>query len=138
LNKCLIIILASLSFAVLAEEESVDCTNAMTTIEINQCAVIELESARAQLDKYFNTSLEHNAHDLELVEAIKLAQQDWQAYMSSHCNSVYTQWRDGTIRGMMGISCKTKLTKQRTYELWENFLTYMDSTPPVLPTPSVE
>ncbi|MDE0552455.1 hypothetical protein OU793_24315, partial [Vibrio sp. VP6] len=61
-----------------------------------------------------------------------------QAYMSSHCDSVYTQWRDGTIRGVMAISCKTKLTKQRTHELWENFLTYMDSTPPVLPEPSVE
>ncbi|TOB51174.1 lysozyme inhibitor LprI family protein, partial [Vibrio parahaemolyticus] len=89
------------------------------------------------LDKYLNTSFEHNSHDPELTAAIKLAQQDWQAYMSSHCDSVYTQWRDGTIRGIMAISCKTKLTKQRTHELWENFLTYMDSTPPVLPEPSV-
>ena len=53
-------------------------------------------------------------------------------------DSVYTQWRDGAIRGIMAISCKTKLTKQRTHDLWENFLTYMDSTPPVLPEPSVE
>ncbi|EXJ24721.1 hypothetical protein D048_4663, partial [Vibrio parahaemolyticus VPTS-2009] len=41
MNKCLIIILASLSFGALAEEESIDCDNAMTTIEINQCAAIE-------------------------------------------------------------------------------------------------
>ena len=138
MKKRLIIILASLSFGALAEEESIDCNNAMTTIEINQCAAIELESAQVKLDKYLNTSFEHNSHDPELIAAIKLAQQDWQAYMSSHCDSVYTQWRDGTIRGVMAISCKTKLTKQRTHELWENFLTYMDSTPPVLPEPSVE
>ncbi|EOW0803606.1 lysozyme inhibitor LprI family protein [Vibrio parahaemolyticus] len=138
MNKCLIIILASLSFGALAEEESIDCNNAMTTIEINQCATIKLESAQVKLDKYLSTSFEHNSHDPELIAAIKLAQQDWQAYMSSHCDSVYTQWRDGTIRGIMAISCKTKLTKQRTHELWENFLTYMDSTPPVLPEPSVE
>ncbi len=130
MKKRLIIILASLSFGALAEEESIDCNNAMTTIEINQCAAIELESAQVKLDKYLNTSFEHNSHDSELIAAIKLAQQDWQAYMSSHCDSVYTQWRDGTIRGIMAISCKTKLTKQRTHELWENFLTYMDSTPP--------
>ncbi|EJG0332044.1 DUF3265 domain-containing protein, partial [Vibrio parahaemolyticus] len=30
MNKCLIIILASLSFGALAEEESIDCNNAMT------------------------------------------------------------------------------------------------------------
>ncbi len=108
MNKCLIIILASLSFGALAEEESVDCNNAMTTIEINQCAAIELESAQVKLDKYLNTSFEHNSHDPELIAAIK------------------------------AIWCKTKLTKQRTHELWENFLTYMDSTPPVLPEPSVE
>ncbi|TMX78309.1 lysozyme inhibitor LprI family protein, partial [Vibrio parahaemolyticus] len=101
MNKCLIIILSSLSFGALAEEESIDCNNAMTTIEINQCAAIELESAQVKLDKYLNTSFEHNAHDPELIAAIKLAQQDWQAYMSSHCDSVYTQWRDGTIRGIM-------------------------------------
>ncbi|EGR0199959.1 lysozyme inhibitor LprI family protein [Vibrio alginolyticus] len=138
MNKYLIIILASLSFGALAAEESIDCNNAMTTIEINQCGAIELESAQVKLDKYLRTSFEHSSHDPELIAAIKLAQQDWQAYMSSHCDSVYTQWRDGTIRGIMAISCKTKLTKQRTHELWENFLTYMDSTPPVLPEPSVE
>ncbi len=138
MNKCLIIILASLSFGALAEEEPTDCNNAMTTIEINQCAAIELESAQVKLDKYLSASFEHNSHDPELIVAIKLAQQDWQAYISSHCDSVYTQWRDGTIRGIMAISCKTKLTKQRTHELWENFLTYMDSAPPALPEPSVE
>lgn len=136
MNKYLILLLASLSFGVVAKEEPIDCNNAMTTLEINQCGAIELESAQATLDKYLKTSIEHNSHDPELVAAIKLAQQDWQAYMLSHCNSVYTQWRDGTIRGIMAITCKTTLTKQRTYELWKNFLTYMDSTPPVLPDPS--
>ncbi len=80
MNKCLIIILSSLSFGALAEEESIDCNNAMTTIEINQCAAIELESAQVKLDKYLSTSFEHNSHDPELIAAIKLAQQDWQAY----------------------------------------------------------
>jgi len=32
MNKYLIIILASLSFGALAEEESIECNNAMTTI----------------------------------------------------------------------------------------------------------
>ena len=125
------------SFSVLADEGVVDCENAMNTIEINQCAAIELESAQAELDKYLAASFEHNAYDAELVASIKKAQESWQAYMTAHCDSVYTQWRDGSIRGLMALSCKTKLTKQRTHEVWENFLTYMDSTPPVLPEPKL-
>ena len=130
--------LISLSFAVFAEELPADCDHAMTTIEINQCAAIELDSAQVELERYLKASIEHNADDKALVAAIEQAQQDWQAYISSHCDSVYTQWRDGTIRSVMAISCKTQLTRQRTHELWKNFLSYMDSTPPVLPEPSLE
>ncbi|MEZ9576306.1 MULTISPECIES: lysozyme inhibitor LprI family protein [unclassified Vibrio] len=125
------------SFSALAYEGVVDCENAMNTIEINHCAAIELESAQAELDKYLAASFEHNAYDAELVASIKKAQESWQAYMTAHCDSVYTQWRDGSIRGVMALSCKTTLTKQRTHEVWVNFLTYMDSTPPVLPEPKL-
>ena len=88
-----------------------------------------------ELDQYLEASFELNAYDEALVSSIKVAQKSWQTYMTAHCDSVYTQWRDGSIRGLMALSCKTKLTKQRTHEVWENFLTYMDSTPPVLPEP---
>lgn len=135
MKKSMFILLVSLSFLATAADEELDCANALNTIEINQCALIELESAQAVLAQYLAASFEHNANDPELIESIKIAQKDWQVYMSSHCNSVYTQWRDGTIRGVMSLSCKTKLTKQRTHEVWSNFLTYMDSTPPVLPEP---
>lgn len=125
------------TFSALADEGVVDCENAMNTIEINHCAAIELESAQAELDKYLAASFEHNVYDAELVASIKKAQESWQAYMTAHCDSVYTQWRDGSIRGIMALSCKTTLTKQRTHEVWANFLTYMDSTPPVLPEPKL-
>ncbi len=129
--------LAYFSCSVLAVEKTVDCENAMNTLEINHCAAIELESAQVELEQYLEASFEHNAYDAELVASIKKAQENWQAYMSAHCNSVYTQWRDGSIRGVMALSCKTTLTKQRTHEVWANFLTYMDSTPPVLPEPKL-
>lgn len=138
MKKCLFIVLASVSLTAVAEEEAVDCNNIRNTLDTNQCANIELEAAEDVLTHYLETSIEHNAVDPVLVEAIKLAQTQWQAYASAHCGSVYTQWRDGTIRGVMGITCLTRLTKQRTHDIWEDFLTYMDSTPPVLPEPDVE
>ncbi|MEZ8626195.1 lysozyme inhibitor LprI family protein [Vibrio splendidus] len=132
-----VVLLTCLPLLASASDDVIDCENAMNTIEINQCAAIELESAQAELDKYLAASFEHNAYDAELVASIKKAQESWQAYMSAHCSSVYTQWRDGSIRGVMALSCKTTLTKQRTHEVWANFLTYMDSTPPVLPEPKL-
>lgn len=135
MKKCFVIALASLSFTTVAADKVLDCDNVISTLEINQCASIELEAAQAELTKYLEASFEHNDYDPELIESIKIAQKDWLVYMSSHCDSVYTQWRDGTIRGVMAISCKTKLTKQRSHEIWSNFLTYMDSTPSVLLEP---
>ncbi|MEZ8379897.1 lysozyme inhibitor LprI family protein [Vibrio splendidus] len=132
-----VVLLTCLPLLASASDDVIDCENAMNTIDINHCAAIELESAQAELDKYLTASFEHNDYDAELVASIKNAQESWQAYMSAHCNSVYTQWRDGSIRGVMALSCKTTLTKQRTHEVWANFLTYMDSTPPVLPEPKL-
>ncbi|ERM57446.1 lysozyme inhibitor LprI family protein [Vibrio cyclitrophicus] len=131
------VLLTCVPLLVSASDDAIDCENAMTTLEINQCASISLESAQLELDQYLEASFKHNAYDEELVNSIKVAQDSWQAYMTAHCDSVYTQWRDGSIRGLMALSCKTELTKKRTHEVWGNFLTYMDSTPPVLPEPNL-
>ncbi|UOE91248.1 DUF1311 domain-containing protein [Vibrio splendidus] len=132
-----VVLLTCLPLLASASDDVIDCENAMNTIEINHCAAIELESAQAELDKYLTTTFENNVFDGGVVGSIKKAEEGWGAYMSAHCNSVYTQWRDGSIRGLMALSCKTTLTKQRTHEVWANFLTYMDSTPPVLPEPKL-
>lgn len=138
MNKYLIAVLAILFSPALSASGVTDCENARTTLEINDCAAMELESAQAELDEYLQASFEHHANDPELVAAIKTAQKDWQAYLASHCDAIYMQWRDGSIRGVMSLSCKTQLTKQRTHQIWSNFLSHMDSTSPVLPEPSIK
>ncbi|MDX3774994.1 DUF1311 domain-containing protein [Chromatiaceae bacterium AAb-1] len=135
MNKYIAVMLAILSFSALASEESIDCENAMSTLEINQCALMELNTAKTELTRYLDAGYQRYSDDPELIDAIKTAQENWQTYAASHCQSVYTQWREGTIRGVMALSCQIKLTKQRTYEVWESFLTYMDDSPPVLPEP---
>lgn len=136
MKKYIGVALLSLSLlAVANDDQAINCANAISTPEINHCAYLELEQAQAELTQYLQTSYEHNAHDPELIESIKVAQKDWQTYVKSHCDSIYMQWREGTIRGVMAISCKKTLTKQRTHEIWSNFLTYMDNTQAVLAEP---
>lgn len=121
----------------LALSDDVDCNKAINTIEINYCAGLVLENAELEMNAYLTKSKERNSDDSELIKSIDLAQTAWTSYAEAHCDSIYTQWREGTIRGVMYLSCKIKITKLRTHEIWANFLTYMDSTPPVLPEPKL-
>ncbi|WP_188637690.1 lysozyme inhibitor LprI family protein [Vreelandella lutescens] len=134
----IVLAVAGLSVAVMAmaEESSLDCDHAMTTLDINQCTAVQLESAQSELSQYVEASVNHHVDDPELLAAIEDSQQAWEAYAAAHCDAVHTQWREGSIRGVMALTCKTQLTQQRTHTVWESFLTYMDSTPPVLPEPS--
>jgi len=106
-------------------------------LKINYCAGVELDKAETEMNTYLTKSKEHNGYDMELVKSIELAQKAWTNYANAHCDAIYTQWREGSISGLMSLSCKTKVTKQRTHEIWANFLTYMDSTPAVLPEPEL-
>lgn len=131
--KCFFILLGL--YSTIALSNDVNCKNAENTMQINYCAGVELENAENEMNTYFLKSKEHNNYDPVLIKSIEKAQQAWSVYAEAHCNSIYTMWREGTIRGIMHLSCKTNLTKQRTHDIWSNFLTYMDSTPPVLPEP---
>ena len=124
----------AISNAIAGGSEPMDCKTAYTTIEINQCATLELDNITKNMSTYLQAVFEQHNHDAELVEAIKLSQKAWLQYRNAHCDAVYTQWRSGTIRGFMAISCKTELIEQRTYELWKTFLKN-DQTDPVLPEP---
>lgn len=118
---------------VAVSSEGIACDEAVSTFEINECALQELGLAEAallsQLDKVYSLY----ANDEELLTSIRLAQQRWQAYMSAHCESIHLKWRGGTIRGLMGLSCKTSLTQQRSRELWLNFVNTLDNAGAVQP-----
>ena len=119
---------------VFASEEP-DCQNPLTTIEINRCTSLELEAAEMVMETYLAKSKERYARDLTIVRSIDEAQAAWLIYRQTHCGSVFNVWRQGTIRTVMSISCSIELTQQRTVEIWNSFLTYPDSTPPLLPAP---
>ncbi|WP_137297824.1 lysozyme inhibitor LprI family protein [Psychromonas sp. SP041] len=135
MNKFIFLMFAIYSSFAVSDE--IDCNNMISTLDINYCAGVELSKAELEMTAYLAKSKERNSDDKELIAAIDNAQQAWGVYIEAHCSSIYTMWRDGSIRGVMSLNCKTKLTKQRTHEIWSNFLTYMDSTPPVLPEPKV-
>jgi uncharacterized protein YecT (DUF1311 family) len=119
----------------LATANDIDCKNTFTTIEINACIGDALENENKVLGLYLSKAKERYANQVTVITSIHQSQQDWLVYRQSHCDAVYDIWSDGSIRGLMFGECMLKLTKQRTHQIWADYLTYMDNTPPLLPEP---
>ncbi len=125
-------------FLALAAPEVPDCVNARTTPEINACAAADLADSQARLDRYLAAAherLERNDNSPAVLQELNAAQATWASYRDAECGAVYTNWSSGTIRGLAELTCRIALTDQRTHTVWQNWLTYMDSTAPLLPEP---
>ncbi|MBB1391797.1 DUF1311 domain-containing protein [Shewanella sp. SG44-6] len=116
-------------------EHDIYCDAAMSTVDINQCARQEFEVAQVRLDEYIAKASDTFHDDPVVLEALQLSQRDWLTYRESYCHAIYQLWRGGTIRGVMYQGCMLQLTVQRTHNIWQNYLTYMDSSEPILPEP---
>lgn len=111
------------------------CTEADTTVAMNACLEAELEKADNTMQRYLEASRERYQDNQSVLTAISKAQDAWQQYRDDHCNSLYTIWIDGTIRGPIGWRCLIDKTQQRSHELWSTYLNFMDSQEPLLPEP---
>lgn len=119
--------------AVGAALASYDCDG--TTVAINNCLSEALGRAKARQATYLEAALGSADNSSDLAEMIRTSDQEFTAYRERECNSVYEQWKEGTIRNAMSLRCSIRLTDQRTHDIWRNWLTYQDSTEPVLPEP---
>ena len=116
--------------------EIMNCDNPITTLEVDACLGIQAQQADAQLNKYYQTSLERYKDDEIIIKSLTVSQTAWEQYLKSQCNSVWDLWRHGSIRNSEYTRCTIALTKKRTHFLWHTYLTFADSTPPMLPEPA--
>lgn len=109
------------------------------TPSINACASADFDAADAELNRYYEVAMRRLRSEGESATAKELveAQRAWIQYRDAECGGVYQNWSGGSIRTLMGITCQRRLTKLRTYVIWSHWLTYMDSTPSILPRPDV-
>ncbi|AOE48780.1 lysozyme inhibitor LprI family protein [Kangiella sediminilitoris] len=136
IKEIIFITLCGLTLAANAQE--INCDEVYTTRDMNHCASAELDSAERIMGQYLEAGKKRYSNDEIVLKSITEAQGAWLAYRKAHCGSVHDVWREGTIRSVMSISCSTELTKKRTHEIWDTYLTYMDSTSPILPEPSLD
>jgi len=116
-------------------EDPPSCPDAITTIDMNQCLAGIAGAREERLQHYLSAALDRNADNPDVAAAIQASQQAFEAYREGECGAVYEDWKGGTIRNAMALGCRIRLTDERTHTVWRNWLTYMDSTPPMLPEP---
>lgn len=125
---------------VLAVTTAAPCSGT-TTLQVNACFEACLKDSEVILNRYFQAALRRARKESDAATAAKQlinAERSWLAYRDAECGSVFDYWRGGTIRATMELDCRIRLTRLRTYTIWRDWLTYADSTPPLLPRPDVE
>lgn len=141
------ILALSFATAMLASAPATTCQGD-TTVEMNACAAAALEAEEAILARYASAARQRlrqsvkdiGAADQGPVEALKgfeAAEIAWRSYRDADCGAVYAYWSSGTIRNLKAIDCRIYQTRVHAHALWRQWLTYADSTPPVLPEPQL-
>ena len=104
--------------------QALNCKEAITTLDIDECAKIEQEKVEAELNSVYQKIMkELSVPDTEyekpseVKSALLKAQRAWVTFREADCNAVYTQYQDGTIRNVMYISCMQARAEQRIKEL---------------------
>ena len=111
-----------------------DCDG--STLEMNQCMAELLEQAIARKDTYLAAAVSHYSDRPEMAALIRASDQASELYRKQECEAMWEGFKDGSIRTIMSITCSIGLVDARTQSIWENWLTHMDSSDPVLPRPA--
>ena len=119
------------SGAVFAQEDPpLDCANAQTQADMNQCAYLDFEKADKELNAVYKDALKSQAEVdkqaaemgpdyVGAVKALKKAQRAWIDYRDGHCDGVGYEAVGGSMQPMLIAGCQTQLTMNRTKELRE-------------------
>jgi uncharacterized protein YecT (DUF1311 family) len=131
--------LLALVMIVSASPDPAPCPGATTT-EVNACLAARFGEADADLNRYYDVAVQRVRKEggEPVAKGFIQAQRSWLSYRNSECGAIFDKYRDSTIRTSMEIGCRIRLTRLRTYIIWRNWLTYPDSTPPLLPRPATD
>lgn len=115
-----------LCLAAPATAQEVDCSNAMTQYEMNQCAQIDWETADVDLNEaYAEAMAQLKAWDADLppelqggAAKLREAQRAWITFRDAACATEGYPMRGGSAEPLLVYGCMARLTQQRADDLW--------------------
>lgn len=93
-----------------------------------------IDAAMVRARKDDESSVEYGPRSRQAAY-LEESQRAWEGYVKSRCDGVFEATNGGTMGGLGYMGCMASTTRQRTHDIWDDYLTYWDSTPPVLPEP---
>lgn len=108
-----------------AAAQEVDCANAMTQADMNQCAQAEWEAADHALNSAYKAAMALlRQWDDELptelkggADNLRLAQRAWITFRDAACAVEGYPMRGGSAEPLLVLGCMTRLTEARTADL---------------------
>lgn len=127
----LILLVPSAGTAWAGDALPADCTEAMSTVEMNNCAGADFEKADAELNRVYKAAIaaipemamgEQPFDKVSWEEALRASQRAWVVFRDAECEDhVEKFWGGGTGGTVDIIGCKTEKTEQRTKELKQRY-----------------
>ncbi|HVP29247.1 MAG TPA: lysozyme inhibitor LprI family protein [Myxococcota bacterium] len=125
------LLLGPLEGVAAGSESDAACADVGTTREIESCLARELDAADRELNRYYAEALrvlasprdtppEAGARDP--VAALRAAQRSWVRFRDQECEAEYQAISPGTLAASQALGCKLALTRERTRQLWNGFL----------------
>lgn len=110
-----------------AAQDKPDCNNAMTQLEMNQCAGIDFQKADAELNAVYKKAMakmretdSYLSDDLKgAADALRDAQRAWIPFRDKACEAYGFLARGGSMESMLVSNCRTDVTEQRIKQLNE-------------------
>lgn len=101
-----------------AETAAQECDEAVTTRAMEQCLTRELEDANRRLRQAAERA-EERLPTSSAGDLLRTAQEQWEAYRTTQCRSVYESLEGGSMAGIAYLGCSITLARTRVEELDE-------------------
>lgn len=128
----MLLLLALPAFAFAADRPCADSAN---TVDDTRCMAAEVDKADQTMQAYLRAAKARLVRDKSPALDLARAQSAWSGYRVAHCGDVYRYWSEGSYRYRASAQCQIDLARARTHDIWDAYLTFADSTPPLLPEP---
>ncbi|MES2055138.1 MAG: lysozyme inhibitor LprI family protein [Pseudomonadota bacterium] len=119
------------------------CPGGGTTREVLACQERDKKKSESIYIKYRDSALNiidgnDGSRKVIIRNKFNAGQAAFMTYKNETCSAVFENWADGTIAPSMEADCEIRLVQLQTHNIWSQWLTHVDSTPPILPEPTVE
>ena len=94
---------------------SINCEQAMTTIDLRICANMAYQRSDSMLVEIYNRLLAESSSK-EKITLINL-QKQWRAFRDRHCGVVWNKYEGGSMQSIVYLNCLREMTENRVEEL---------------------